>query len=89
MKFEDKKELEFNIFGFDIKIDTFYKLLYQINDIILAMFFIVGSFLFFKEATTFAGTVLFVIGSIQMLIRPLIAITRDIHISRVKKDITK
>ncbi|WP_239751329.1 hypothetical protein [Mammaliicoccus lentus] len=25
----------------------------------------------------------------QMLIRPLIAITRDIHISKVKKDITK
>ncbi|XOI48339.1 hypothetical protein L1F34_001558 [Mammaliicoccus lentus] len=53
------------------------------------MFFIVGSFLFFKESTTFAGTVLFVIGIIQMLIRPLIAITRDIHISKVKKDITK
>ncbi|WP_275067266.1 YrhK family protein [Mammaliicoccus sciuri] len=52
----------------------------------LAMIFITGSFLFFNESTTFAGTVLFVIGSFQMLIRPLIAISRDIHISKIRKE---
>ncbi|QJF24821.1 YrhK family protein [Mammaliicoccus vitulinus] len=86
MHTDNKKELEFNIFNIDIKVVTFYKFLYQVNDIILAMFFIVGSFLFFNESTTFAGTVLFVNGSFQMLIRPLIAISRDIHISKIKKN---
>ncbi|ATH61192.1 MULTISPECIES: YrhK family protein [Staphylococcus] len=81
-----KKELEFTFLGFDIKIDAFYKLLYQINDILLALCFIIGSFLFFSESTTFYGTVLFVIGSFELLIRPIITIIRDIHIYKVKKD---
>ncbi|XVK97026.1 YrhK family protein [Staphylococcus nepalensis] len=45
-----------------------------------------GSFLFFSESTTFYGTVLFVIGSFELLIRPIITIIRDIHIYKVKKD---
>lgn len=86
MHTKNKNELEFTIFNIDVKVVTFYKFLYQINDIILAMIFIMGSFLFFNESTTFAGTVLFVIGSFQMLIRPLIAISRDIHISKIRKE---
>lgn len=84
MKSNDRKELEFNFIGLDIKIDAFYKLLYQINDIILALCFIIGSFLFFSETTTFYGTVLFVIGSFELLIRPIITIARDIHIHKIK-----
>lgn len=84
MKSNYRKELEFSFIGFDIKIDAFYKLLYRINDIILALFFIVGSFLFFSESTTFYGTVLFVIGSFELLIRPIITIVRDIHIHKIK-----
>ncbi|MDN6641351.1 MAG: YrhK family protein, partial [Tetragenococcus sp.] len=76
MKESTRRELEFNFLGFDVKIDAFYKLLYQINDIMLALFFIVGSFLFFSESTTFYGTVLFVIGSFELLIRPIITISR-------------
>ncbi|MDW5471670.1 YrhK family protein [Staphylococcus equorum] len=86
MKESTRRELEFNFLGFDVKIDAFYKLLYQINDIMLALFFIVGSFLFFSESTTFYGTVLFVIGSFELLIRPIITIFRDIHIYKIKKD---
>ncbi|MCQ3816694.1 YrhK family protein [Staphylococcus xylosus] len=84
MKSNNRKELEFNFIGLDIKIDAFYKLLCQINDIMLALCFIVGSFLFFSETTTFYGTVLFVIGSFELLIRPIITITRDIHIHKIK-----
>ncbi|MCM3073621.1 YrhK family protein [Staphylococcus equorum] len=86
MKESTRKELEFRFLGFDIKIDAFYKLLYQINDIMLALFFIIGSFLFFSESTTFYGTVLFVIGSFELLIRPIITITRDIHIYKIKQN---
>nr|WP_259340645.1 YrhK family protein [Staphylococcus gallinarum] len=58
-----------------------YKALYQLNDIILGLVFLVGSFLFFSSTTTFSGTVLFVIGSIKMTIRPLIAFTHDLHLA--------
>ncbi|MDN6639166.1 MAG: YrhK family protein [Tetragenococcus sp.] len=84
MQKNNRQELTFTLFHHDIKIDAFYNLLYQVNDIILALFFIVGSFLFFKESTTFYGTILFVIGSFQLLIRPLIMISREIHIRSLK-----
>jgi hypothetical protein len=46
MHTKNKNELEFTVFNIDVKVVTFYKFLYQINDIILAMIFITGSFLF-------------------------------------------
>lgn len=54
-----------------------YKALYQLNDIILGLICLYGSFIFFNSATVTTGTVLLVIGSIQMTIRPLIAFTHD------------
>ncbi|GMA09085.1 hypothetical protein GCM10025886_22360 [Tetragenococcus halophilus subsp. flandriensis] len=84
MEQNNRRELTFTLFHHDIKIDAFYNFLYQLNDIILALFFIVGSFMFFKESTTFYGTVLFVIGSFQLLIRPLILISREVHIYTLK-----
>ncbi len=56
MHTKNKNELEFTIFNIDVKVVTFYKFLYQINDIILAMIFITGSFLFFNESTTWYST---------------------------------
>ncbi|WP_325877443.1 YrhK family protein [Mammaliicoccus sciuri] len=56
MHTKNKNELEFTIFNIDVKVVTFYKFLYQINDIILAMIFITGSFLFFNESTTWYCT---------------------------------
>lgn len=47
MERNNRSELTFTLFHHDIKIDAFYNFLYQMNDIILALFFIVGSFLFF------------------------------------------
>jgi len=84
MKNNRPKELTFTLFKHDIKIDAFYNMLYQMNDIILALFFIAGSLLFFKESTSFYGSILFLIGSFQLLIRPLIMISREIHIRNIK-----
>ncbi|WP_308202698.1 YrhK family protein [Curtobacterium flaccumfaciens] len=43
----------------------------------------VGSVLFFSESTTTAGTWLFLIGSIQLLVRPVIRLSRRLHLGRV------
>jgi hypothetical protein len=59
-----------------------YEALSIVNDILIGVWFTVGSFLFFSESTTTAGTWLFVIGSIELLIRPAIRITRVVHLRR-------
>ncbi|PZE32879.1 hypothetical protein DEJ21_15725 [Curtobacterium sp. MCSS17_006] len=60
-----------------------YETLSIVNDIMVALWFIVGSVLFFSESTTVAGTWLFLAGSVQLLIRPVIRLTRRIHLGKV------
>ncbi|WP_080875815.1 YrhK family protein [Oceanobacillus timonensis] len=82
---KNNPELDLHLSRIELRVTSIYKLLYQINDLVLGLIFLIGSFLFFNENTTFAGTVLFVIGSIQMLIRPVISIVHDFHLSKVQK----
>ena len=60
-----------------------YEVLSIVNDILVALWFIVGSILFFSDATTIAGTWCFLAGSVELLIRPLIRLSRRIHLTRV------
>jgi hypothetical protein len=53
------------------------------NDVLIALWFLVGSILFFHEATTTAATWCFLLGSIEFLIRPAIRLTRLVHIRRI------
>lgn len=53
-----------------------------INDILIAIWFVIGSILFFNENTTTIGTWFLLLGSIQLLIRPVIRLTRRVHITR-------
>ena len=54
-----------------------------LNDVLIAIWFIIGSVLFFFESTTYAATWCFLIGSIEFLVRPMIRLIRQIHISRI------
>ncbi len=60
-----------------------YEVLSIVNDILVAIWFLAGSILFFSEATTYAGTWLFVLGSVELLIRPVIRLARRVHLQRV------
>ena len=60
-----------------------YEVVSIVNDILVAIWFLVGSILFFSPATTYAGTWLFVAGSVELLIRPLIRLARRVHLQRV------
>ncbi|WP_328810340.1 YrhK family protein [Rhodococcus sp. NBC_00294] len=55
-----------------------------VNDIAIAVWFIAGSVLFFSESTTELGTVFFLVGSIELLVRPVIRLVRRVHIRRVR-----
>ncbi|MET4704704.1 YrhK family protein [Frigoribacterium sp. UYMn621] len=60
-----------------------YEALSIANDILIALWFIVGSALFFSPSTSTTATALFLIGSVQMIVRPLIRLTRRIHLGRI------
>lgn len=59
-----------------------YEVASTANDLLIGIWFTVGSVLFFWEATTYAGTWFFVVGSAQLLIRPGIRLARRIHLQR-------
>jgi hypothetical protein len=60
-----------------------YEVLSIVNDILVALWFIVGSILFFSDSTTIAGTWCFLAGSVELLIRPLIRLSRRVHLTRI------
>ncbi|ATD69063.1 MULTISPECIES: YrhK family protein [Gordonia] len=56
------------------------------NDALIAIWFVIGSILFFWEDTTLAATWFFLVGSIQFLVRPVIRLRRRIHLRRLRGD---
>lgn len=60
-----------------------YELASIVNDLLIGVWFAVGSILFFSPDTTRAGTWLFLVGSIQLTVRPVIRLTRNLHLRRV------
>lgn len=59
-----------------------YEVASILNDLLIAIWFIVGSVLFFSESTATAGTWLFLLGSVQLAIRPAIRLSRRVHLTR-------
>ncbi len=71
-------------FGHDeLVIRRRYETLSIVNDILIGIWFAVGSVLFFSASTTYAGTWLFVVGSVELLIRPGIRLARAVHLKRL------
>lgn len=69
----------------EILIQNRYEVLSIINDFLIAIWFLVGSVLFLSTDTTQLGTYLFILGSAQLLIRPIIGLISHIHIQRVRQ----
>jgi hypothetical protein len=66
----------------ELELRNRYEVLSIVNDVLMALWFVVGSVLFFFESTTVVGTWFFLVGSVQFLIRPLIRLMRRIHLRR-------
>lgn len=70
-------------FGHDeLVIRQRYEVVSIVNDLLIGTWFIIGSVFFFYDALVYYGTWLFVLGSIEMLIRPIIRFTRRVHLKR-------
>lgn len=61
-----------------------YEVASIVNDVLVAVWFLVGSILFFSPETTYAGTWLFVLGSVELMIRPLLRLSRRVHLGRIR-----
>ncbi|GGJ87128.1 hypothetical protein GCM10007063_07000 [Lentibacillus kapialis] len=76
-------EIDLHFGEHEIVIKKRYEFFYNLNDILIAIWFIVGSIFFFWTVTTEAGTWLFLIGSIELLVRPFIRIGQKVHLEKV------
>ncbi|ALM52586.1 YrhK family protein [Halomonas huangheensis] len=65
-----------------------YEVISIINDIFIGIWFIIGSILFFYDSLAYYGTWLFLIGSIEMMIRPVIRLARRVHLKRFQPETT-
>jgi hypothetical protein len=64
-----------------------YEVISIINDILIGIWFIVGSICFFYPHLTRTGTWFFVAGSIELLIRPTIRLARRVHLQRRQPEV--
>ena len=62
-----------------------YEIAHTAVDFTAAILFLVGSFLFFKEATQYAATWLFVVGSACFALKPTLRLLREIKLYRMGK----
>lgn len=60
-----------------------YEIAYTFVDFSAAGMFVVGSALFFDQATTYLATWLFLIGSIFFGLKPTLRLVREIHLLRL------
>lgn len=81
-------ELDFRIGKKEIIITQRYEFLNVLNDFIIAIWFLVGSFMFLSDKLVTDGTWLFIAGSAQMLIRPCISLAKLIHIQKIRNKIS-
>lgn len=63
-----------------------YEVASMLNDLMIGLWFVAGSCLFFYPSLERLGIWLFLVGSIQLLIRPLIRIAKDVHLRRLPGD---
>lgn len=60
-----------------------YEKLYTLNDFLAALYFLVGSLLFFNPGLAVPATWCFTLGSVHFMLRPTIKVTREFHLARL------
>ena len=60
-----------------------YEALGALNDLLIAVWFLIGSAFFLDARLIESGTWLFIVGSAQLIIKPLIKLSSLVHTSRL------
>ena len=76
-------DLTFRLGRDELVIRQRYETISIANDVMIALWFVAGSILFFWESTTTVATWMFLLGSLEFLARPVIRLVRRIHLRRL------
>ena len=63
-----------------------YEAASTVNDILIALWFIAGSLMFFSSDWERTGVWCFLLGSVELMIRPAIRLARHVHLARLHGD---
>ncbi len=80
---ESNSNITISIGHDELLIRNRYETLSIANDFMIGILFLIGSFFFFYPSMETAGVWLFVIGSAELLIRPVIRLARNIHLQKL------
>lgn len=80
---DGKRTLTIRIGHSEVLIRQRYEVASIANDILIAVWFLVGSVMFFYSGWQQAGTWCFVFGSVELLVRPVIRLSRHVHLLRM------
>jgi hypothetical protein len=80
---KNNPELDLDLGHRHVIIKRRYEALGAVNDLLIAIWFLIGSLFFLNQSLTESGTWLFVVGCIQLLIKPALKLSSLIHVSRV------
>lgn len=80
----EDKPIDVKIGRHELMVRQRYEAVSICNDILIGLWFVVGSVMFFSPAWSTMGTWFFLIGSAQMLVRPGIRLFRLVHVRRVR-----
>ena len=69
------------------RIYEIYEWLHIGNDAVIAVEFLIGSLMFLRPGLEHAGVWLFVAGSAQMLVGPLIRTANKLHVGHIRKPV--
>lgn len=76
-------ELDLDLAHRHVVIQRRYEALGAINDLMIAIWFLVGSSFFLDKTLVESGTWLFIVGCIQLLIKPVLKLISLVHVGRV------
>lgn len=65
------------------KLYAMYEVAFTVADVSAALLFVAGSILFFSKDTVYAGTWMFLIGSIFFAAKPTIRLVREWHLLQI------
>lgn len=79
------RELDIDIGSQHIVVQRRYEALGAFNDLLIAIWFLIGSFFFLNDSLVESGTWLFVVGSAQLIIKPIIKLVSLVHVGILHK----
>lgn len=76
------EELDLPMSKYAIFFNKNYRIISLANEILIGLLFIIGSICFFFKSAMDAGTVLFLIGSVLLLIKPVLKMLHAVSIGK-------